>query len=210
MRIEQSDSYQGNDWWEWAVWVDDAPTKLDSIDHVVYRLHPSFRPPVQKVAERRTNFGLKTSGWGTFTIFADVHYKDGKIEILEHELKLYYPEAEKKAPVLIRLSSTDGDVSLPLQALRNAVLDAAPESDAEIAKMPPISGPSGSLPAGEALSVDLTGPSVAALTRALQSWMSRNQEAKLKIIADGGKTVADITPENVVKVLGAMMMDLRK
>lgn len=210
MRIEQSEKYQGSDWWEWAVWVVDTPTKLHSVRHVTYRLHPSFRPPVHRITKRATNFRLETAGWGTFTIFAEVQYKNGTVQNLEHELELHYPEDEKKAPVLFRLWSTAEDVSLPLKALRSAILDAAPDSHVSIVKIPPASGPSGSIPAGEALSVDLTGPSVAALTGAFQSWLSRNDETRLQVIADEGKTTADITAENIVTVLQSMMTDLRK
>jgi transcription initiation factor IIF auxiliary subunit len=97
MKIAQSAKYQGNDWWEWAVWIDAKPEEIKSIQSVAYTLHPSFRDPIRTVTDRRSKFRLESEGWGGFIIAARVESKDGKSHLLKRELELYYPEAERDA-----------------------------------------------------------------------------------------------------------------
>ena len=59
---------------------------------MVYVLHPTFKPPIKKVDDRAGNFRLIASGWGTFTLYAKLHMKDGGEVHLEHELELFYPQ----------------------------------------------------------------------------------------------------------------------
>lgn len=95
MRIEQSESYQDDDWWEWAVWIEGTKDELDSIESVTYTLHSTFREPVRTVTDRQTKFRLQTEGWGVFTIYARVKFADGKSSELAHELELHYPDGTK-------------------------------------------------------------------------------------------------------------------
>jgi transcription initiation factor IIF auxiliary subunit len=76
------------------VWLDGAPEELDSVDHVSYILDSTFHNPVRLIADRSTNFRLDTSGWGTFTIHANVAHKNGSEAILKHNLVLLYPSGE--------------------------------------------------------------------------------------------------------------------
>lgn len=92
LSIKQHSTYAGHDRWEWSVWLDGSPDELDSIDHVMYVLHPTFHNPVREVTDRATNFRLDTSGWGTFTIRAKAIYKNGREETLQHDLVLAYPD----------------------------------------------------------------------------------------------------------------------
>jgi transcription initiation factor IIF auxiliary subunit len=92
LRISQESTYEGPDYWKWAVWLDGAQSDLDSVDHVVYTLHPTFPNPVRTVSNRSTAFRLETAGWGTFTLYAKVAFVDGTFEHLEHELELFYPD----------------------------------------------------------------------------------------------------------------------
>jgi hypothetical protein len=39
-----------------------------------------------------SSFRLDTSGWGTFTIFANVFHKNGRSTSLQHDLVLLYPD----------------------------------------------------------------------------------------------------------------------
>lgn len=88
IQIEQSCAPAGKDHWKWSVWLDGTEQELDSVDHVVYTLHPTFPEPVRRIAERETAFRLYSAGWGEFMIHAAVHYRDGRVEKLDHWLYL--------------------------------------------------------------------------------------------------------------------------
>jgi hypothetical protein len=91
-RIQQSEDYQGNDWWKWAVWIEGSPPDLNQIVNVEWTLHPTFPNPIRKSSNRATKFMLETGGWGTFQIRARLQMKDGSIRRLSHYLQLYYPD----------------------------------------------------------------------------------------------------------------------
>jgi transcription initiation factor IIF auxiliary subunit len=92
LHIEQSYSYQGDDWWKWAVWLGGSDTELDNVLSVEYRLHPTFPNPVRTSDDRESKFLLKTQGWGVFPIHARVTMKDGQITQLKHQLVLRYDD----------------------------------------------------------------------------------------------------------------------
>jgi transcription initiation factor IIF auxiliary subunit len=89
--MEQGFKYQGDDYWDWWVWIEGAPQELDQIERVIYILHPTFPSPVREVKDRSTKFRLQTAGWGVFQIRATVRHKDGKETPLTHSLRLEYP-----------------------------------------------------------------------------------------------------------------------
>ena len=93
-RIEQDYFYTGDDYWDWSIWVESSDSGLDKIDHVVYNLHYTFRKPVIIVNSRDNKFKMETSGWGTFTIYVQIVFKDETTLNLEHELVLTYPDDE--------------------------------------------------------------------------------------------------------------------
>lgn len=76
----------GNTRFEWSVEVDAPGAVLDQIDHVKYELHESFAIPEQIVRNRQSRFRLSASGWGTFDIQIEVHFKDGTVGSTHHEL----------------------------------------------------------------------------------------------------------------------------
>lgn len=88
IQIKQQTVLKGKDWWEWAVWLDGDKKELDAIDHVVYTLHPTFPIPVVHISDRKTKFRLDSSGWGEFTIYLQIHQKDGSTTKREHYLEL--------------------------------------------------------------------------------------------------------------------------
>jgi prokaryotic YEATS domain len=88
--IQQGFTYQGNDFWNWWIWLEGPDEELDKVDHVVYILHPTFPDPVRTINDRTTKFRLGTSGWGVFTIRAKVVKKDGEQIALSHDLVLKY------------------------------------------------------------------------------------------------------------------------
>lgn len=94
LSIQQTQQYAGSGRWRWSVWLDGTPEELDSVDHVTYILHPTFNDPVRPVSDRTTNFRLDTSGWGTFTMHADIVHRDGRETILTHDLVLLYPDGK--------------------------------------------------------------------------------------------------------------------
>ena len=58
------------------------------MDHVEYLLHSTFKNPVRVVRKPENGFRMDTAGWGTFEIKAIVYLKDGRQELLTHEIKL--------------------------------------------------------------------------------------------------------------------------
>lgn len=94
LKIEQSQKYEGDDWWSWSVWLDGPKSELNNVDFVEYTLHSTFRDPVRTINTRRNGFRLDTEGWGVFPIYALVCKKDGSVTRLKHQLKLMYPEGK--------------------------------------------------------------------------------------------------------------------
>lgn len=88
IQIAQSCAPAGKDHWKWSVWLDGTGPELDGVDHVVYTLHPTFPEPVRRITERETAFRLHSGGWGEFNIHAAVHFRDGRVEKLDHWLVL--------------------------------------------------------------------------------------------------------------------------
>src|ERR1035438_10715162 len=87
LRIEQSEKYEGEDWWSWSVWVDGPERDFDAVDLVEYTLHHTFRDPVRTVRTRHNGFKLENEGWGVFPIYARVCKKD-KSRSEEHTSEL--------------------------------------------------------------------------------------------------------------------------
>jgi transcription initiation factor IIF auxiliary subunit len=93
--IQQSEKYDGDDWWNWAVWVEGSDDELNSVKSVEWNLHPTFTDPVRTSIDRQSKFRLDTAGWGTFPIQAVVQLEDGREIKLKHELELHYPDTEQ-------------------------------------------------------------------------------------------------------------------
>lgn len=90
--IQQSDKYEGEDWWSWAVWIEGSDEALDKVDCVEWTLHPTFPNPVRRIYDRTTKFRLETAGWGVFQIVAQVNMKDGKQIQLRHYLQFHHTQ----------------------------------------------------------------------------------------------------------------------
>jgi hypothetical protein len=54
----------------------------------MYMLHPTFPEPVRLVTDRASGFRLTATGWGAFTIVAEVRGRDGTVQKLKHVLQL--------------------------------------------------------------------------------------------------------------------------
>ena len=77
---------QGSRWFKWKVFVDGTPDEISSIEEVEYTLRPTFPEPIQKCKNERDKFSYQSSGWGEFTIRAEIRFKDGHTETLTHWL----------------------------------------------------------------------------------------------------------------------------
>lgn len=91
-KIAQEYSYLGDDFWDWQIWIEGTDINLDKIENVTYTLHYTFVDPVRTISTREDKFRLHASGWGTFTIYAMLNFKDNSVLELEHELELYYDD----------------------------------------------------------------------------------------------------------------------
>ena len=85
---KELESRKGSRWFQWKVFVDAPSGELGSIEEVTYTLHPTFPNPIQIRKEKTNKFALESSGWGEFTIRADIHFRDGHEETLTHWLNL--------------------------------------------------------------------------------------------------------------------------
>lgn len=80
---------EGNQWWDWEVFLDDNGSgELSKVNYVEYILHPTFPHPVRKISVRQGGFVLKSAGYGTFMLQAFVYTYDGKKKTLTHVIKL--------------------------------------------------------------------------------------------------------------------------
>jgi pYEATS domain-containing protein involved in immunity/TIR domain-containing protein len=135
-RIAQDATYTGRDRWQWSVWIEGLPRELAEIESVTYHLHPSFPSPVRVVKDRRSKFKLDATGWGTFTINAEIRLKDGPVLRRSHDLVLEYPEeppekgVAKKPTVFIAGSVADRPfVSALEEELEKAGIHTATDKD---------------------------------------------------------------------------------
>jgi hypothetical protein len=58
-KISQDFNYKGDDYWGWSVWIEaKEEEQLDKIEYVVYVLHPTFKPPIQRLTTGQVISGL--------------------------------------------------------------------------------------------------------------------------------------------------------
>lgn len=91
-KVVQSSKYEGDDWWEWSLWIEATENELNKIDNVIYNLHFTFKDPVRVIKTRNNKFRIDSSGWGIFTIYVRINFKDETVIDLEHDLQLEYPD----------------------------------------------------------------------------------------------------------------------
>jgi prokaryotic YEATS domain len=89
-------------YYEWRVFVDESPAVLERIASVDYALHPTFADPFQSSRDRRKQFELRASGWGSFTIMVTIHYTDGRQTKFGYWLDLKKPWPAPKSTALQR------------------------------------------------------------------------------------------------------------
>ena len=86
--IETEANRKGLQYYDWKVYIAEAPEDLDKIDYVTYFLHPTFPDPVRTVSDPSTGFALETAGWGEFKIGAKIQFKDGSSSSTSYMLDL--------------------------------------------------------------------------------------------------------------------------
>jgi hypothetical protein len=109
--IKQWDRYdgaEGDDWWQWTVWIEGPERELDLIDSVEWALHPSFPKPIRTVYDRKSKFCLDAAGWEGFTITAHLNWSDTRVTKLTHELVLHRPTAVPLTPAYRPTKSSPG------------------------------------------------------------------------------------------------------
>ena len=74
--------------WKWSVWLEGPDAELDQVKEVRYMLHPTFPKPIRVITDRASKFKLESSGWGEFSIAAQLVLANGKTESLERWLRL--------------------------------------------------------------------------------------------------------------------------
>jgi len=117
LHLENDSTPRGEEWWDWSVWVEGPIEELDAIEHVTYRLHPTFPEPIRRVTDRESKFRLASAGWGEFSIFATVQVKGGEIIRLERWLELGKRVAARGLPDKqrpLRVFISHGLVDAPL------------------------------------------------------------------------------------------------
>ncbi len=68
---------------------------MNSIEEVVYELHPTFPNPRRTSTNPEDRFSLETEGWGEFSIVADVKFRDRQTETV-----MYWLDLSKEWPEL--------------------------------------------------------------------------------------------------------------
>ena len=117
MKIHQTSSRDGERHWKWSISLDARQLELDTVEKVVYHLHPTFKNPVVERSNRSENFELKASGWGTFVVRIEIHYRDGEVEKLRHRLKF---DHEKKK-VFLSYTESQADPAV-IEAVRSEAI----------------------------------------------------------------------------------------
>lgn len=84
------------DYYTFQISLDAPRDALDKIDFVKYILHESFNRPFQIVRDRESNFAWGGRVWGTFDTPIEVHFLDGSVGKISHDLTL--DEALSRSP----------------------------------------------------------------------------------------------------------------
>ena len=92
--VVQTQQYEGDNWWNWSLFIQGSDADLEQIESVTYTLHPTFPKPIRTVRDRASKFQLQCAGWGVFTIPIEVRLKDGSAIKLEHDLQFTFPDEE--------------------------------------------------------------------------------------------------------------------
>lgn len=133
----------GLQYFGWRVWVDEPPERLNEIEEVEYLLHPTFPEPLQTRTDPATNFELRSSGWGEFTIGVRVTFKDGTIEDQTFYLELGEMAKEKEQYYVVQPGDTMLAIADKFKVSMNSLVEANDVQNAnligvgQLLKIPP-------------------------------------------------------------------------
>lgn len=74
-----------------GLWIEGSATELDSVDHVEYTLHPSFKQPVRTSSNRANKFSITIWTWGMFMIDVAIYLHNGSVEQIQYYLSYELP-----------------------------------------------------------------------------------------------------------------------
>jgi len=89
--------YPNDEGYEWSLSLAGPPELMDMIDHVTYKLHPTFSPQQQTIRSRASFFRITQVGWGTFYVRVEVFMK-GRDNPFSFEYELEFLE-DNRVPV---------------------------------------------------------------------------------------------------------------
>lgn len=81
-------------WKGWWLEIEGDTKDMEAIDHVVYKLDPTFPNPVRRITDRSSNFRLNATGWGEFTISIIISLRDGRKSEIDYLASISYPKDE--------------------------------------------------------------------------------------------------------------------
>jgi len=116
MDIHQTSKKISENRWKWAISLKGKKEELDSIEKVIYHLHPTFKKPVVEKTNRSRNFKIEASGWGTFVVRIEIVYKNGEIDERRHRLVFH----QDKPKVFISSLSNQDETDLVEQIKEEA------------------------------------------------------------------------------------------
>ncbi|MBP6897037.1 MAG: hypothetical protein KBC94_21685 [Pseudacidovorax sp.] len=85
-------SGNGREHFHVGIWIEGTKSELDSIEHVEYTLHPSFKRPIRSSSNRANKFSITIWTWGMFMIDVAIHLRDGSIHRIQYYLTYDLPE----------------------------------------------------------------------------------------------------------------------
>lgn len=105
--------------WDWTIFVLGDAQALGQIKCVTYLLHPTFPDRIRQVCDRGNlpgkGFLFGARGWGTFTVGITVDFRDGRQQLLTHNLD-FTTRAEGWG--VVKSPHTDTTIIVPVTAPR--------------------------------------------------------------------------------------------
>jgi transcription initiation factor IIF auxiliary subunit len=98
VQVRNTYRYHGQGRYEWTVFVSESRRILDQIGCVEYTLHPTYPDPVRRVCEANGGFRLTSDGWGEFTLFVRIEWKNQRATQQQYQLDLHTPRPTGAGP----------------------------------------------------------------------------------------------------------------
>jgi transcription initiation factor IIF auxiliary subunit len=98
LQVRNTYRYHGQGHYEWTVFLTEGRSTLDKIGCVEYTLHPTYPNPVRRVCDSTGGFRLSTDGWGEFTLFVKIEWKNQRATRQQYRLDLHTPPPAAAAP----------------------------------------------------------------------------------------------------------------